>query len=226
MSISSFLSNVRDAFVGRDLDRAATFHELAVAVADGETPSADDVEAVLAASGRAITDLQPAVERILKRRELSALLDAAKEKEGDRSAIKARLSTLRDELEKAKEKHAQLSRPLLAQLRDITETETAARAAEVELAGTADEEIVNKMTAVNQEIHQIGRELRDASFTLADVRNSVRVPEGTPPQDREAEILASPGVQIHMNKISKLKARQTALMDELSELRKRAIEVD
>jgi chromosome segregation ATPase len=226
MSISSFLSGLRDAFVGRDRDRAATFHELVVAVADGQTPSADDVDAVLAASGRVIGDLQPAVERILRRRELRALLDAAAETEAERPAIKARLSTLRDELDRAKEKHAQLSRPLLAQLRDITENATAARAAEAELARTADEEIVNKMTAVNKEIHLIGRELRAAGFALVDIRNNVRLPEGTLPQDREAEILASPGVQIHMDKISKLKARQTALMGQLAELRKRAIEVD
>jgi hypothetical protein len=90
------------------------------------------------------------------------------------------------------------------------------------------DQALEQMTAANQEIHRIGRELRAADFALADVRSKAisGLPDGLRPQDRETEIRANPAVQIHIDKISKMKAHQTALMGRVAELRKRAIEVE
>lgn len=135
----------------RRQERAATFHEIVRRIADGEEPGVDELEAALAVSGREAAEIEPAVDRLMQRREWAARVAESPALEAERDSLARKIEAEAAKLKAAAERHDQAVGPLRARQAEI-EQELLTRAAYAKrLRETADAPELAAQLAANEQ---------------------------------------------------------------------------
>ena len=117
------LTTLMDKVIGRQRERQQSRHEayrtLVAQLADGKEPDADEVDELLGALGKSLDDLKADVERLEKRREWKAQIDALPKLADEQKRLGKQVAAADRELEAAESKHTEITPPLYARLEQI-----------------------------------------------------------------------------------------------------------
>ena len=158
MSLTNLFAKIAGRHQERQQARKADFKSLVKSVADGQEPDPDEVERILAETGKTLEDLQHAVELYLKRRALKATIDQKPKLEKDREQIEKQIGQASDALTAAEKKYKETTDPLLGQRDYIRDQMLEIDRARTELERTCDDQ-------------DLLNELASTTATLANLRN-------------------------------------------------------
>jgi DNA repair exonuclease SbcCD ATPase subunit len=119
MSITNLFEKIAGRQKQREKSRIEDFRSLVRAIAHGEEPDADRVDAVLLESGQSLEDLKEAVELLQKRMESKAKLDTVPKLEAEQAELEAKIGKATEILNTAEAKYAEVVNPLRWQLEEI-----------------------------------------------------------------------------------------------------------
>ncbi len=169
MSLTNLFAKIAGRHQERQLARKADFKSLVKAVADGQEPDPDEVERVLAETGKTLEDLQHAVELYLKRRALKATIDQKPKLEKDREQIEKQIGQASDALTAAEKKYKDTTDPLLGQRDDIRDQLLEVERAKSELVRTCDDhDLLNELAKTERQLNVLHTRRNETEFALSE----------------------------------------------------------
>ena len=125
-------------------------------LADNKEPSVEKIETSLDAAGKTVADLQSAVERLLRRRQLKVTVDRARDVAGERAKIDQAEAAAKTKLAEAEATFEATVEPLYARAAELANLERQATAAAGELAtGFDDETVLAEIARLDAEARQV-----------------------------------------------------------------------
>jgi hypothetical protein len=119
MSITNLFEKIAGRQKQREKSRIEDFRGLVRAIANGQEPDADRVDAVLLESGQSLDDLKAAVELLQKRMESKAKLDTVPKLEAEKAELEAKIGKAAEILSAAEAKFNETVNPLRWRHEDI-----------------------------------------------------------------------------------------------------------
>ena len=173
MNLTALLDKIAGRQEERQQAHEADFHQLVVEIADGQEPDADELEHVLACSGKTIDDLRKAVELLEHRRNLKSTADRASEFEKERASIESEIAKADRIFNEADAKHESTVDPLLLRLRQLKMLTKEAEKARRELWNTCrDEDLVAQLDEVSRELAKVSRQLSETETKARNHRQT------------------------------------------------------
>ena len=169
MSLTNLFAKIAGRHQERQLARKADFKSLVKSVADGQEPDPDEVEGVLAETGKTLEDLQHSVELYLKRRALRATIDQKPKLEKDREQIDKQISQASDALTAAEKKYKETTDPLLGQRDYIRDQMLEIERAKTELERTCDDQdLLNELAKAERQLNVLHTRRGETEFALSE----------------------------------------------------------
>jgi len=112
MNLTTLFEKVAGKQKQREQARVNDFRSLVAAIANGQEPDADRVDAVLYDSGQSLDDLRAAVEQLQKRKAMKAQLDTMPNLEAERADLETKIGKATEILNAAEAKYAEMVNPL------------------------------------------------------------------------------------------------------------------
>lgn len=119
MSITNLFEKIAGRQKQREKSRIEDFRGLVRAIANGQEPDADRVDAVLRESGQSVDDLKAAVELLQRRTEEKARLDTVPKLEAEKAELEAKIGKAAEILNAAETKFNETVNPLRWRLDEI-----------------------------------------------------------------------------------------------------------
>ncbi len=162
MSVVSFFEKVVGLQEQRAKQKVAGYRELVAGIATGQHPDPTEVADILADANKSVADLKADVERYQHRMALKALVASMPKLEADRRDIDEQIARADRALQAAEKQHEEVTEPLYARRRQISEALSDASSAQAELFHTCDDaEMRREMTEVEGEIRRLGEQRRE-----------------------------------------------------------------
>lgn len=163
-----------EKLVGRKRQREqavlSSYKQLVEAIANETEPDPEEVERLLAESGKTLDDLQADCAKLTRRMRLRASFDRRPALEAERAKIDDLIAAADRVLEEAEAKHDEVTQPLYDQRREIDEALREASKAESHLVQECENEALkSELEEVGAELMQLdrdGRELLDQASHL------------------------------------------------------------
>jgi len=112
MNFSTLIEKVADKQKQREQARVNDFRSLVAAIAAGQEPDADRVDAVLQEAGKSLDDLRAAVEQLQKRKAMKAQLDTMPNLEAERADLETKIGKATEILNASEANYAEMVNPL------------------------------------------------------------------------------------------------------------------
>lgn len=133
MSTQTFFENLVGRRRQREQAVLSSYKQLVEAIANETEPDPDEVERLLAESGKTLDDLQADCAKLSRRMRLKASLDRRPALNKERAKLDERIAAADRVLEEAEVKHDEVTRPLYERRREIDEALREASKAESSL---------------------------------------------------------------------------------------------
>ncbi len=119
MSIANLFEKIAGRQKQREKSRIDDFRGLVRAIANGQEPDADRVDAVLFESGKSLDDLRTSVEQLQKRIEMRAMLDTMPKLDAEQAELEAKIGKATEIFNAAERKYDETVNPLRWRLDQI-----------------------------------------------------------------------------------------------------------
>jgi hypothetical protein len=119
MNLTSLFDKIAGRQRQREQARIDDFRGLVRAIAEGQEPDTDRVDAVLHDAGKTLDDLRSAVELRQKRMAMKAQLDTVPQREAEKAEIEKKIAKATEILNAAEAKYAETTNPLRWRLEAI-----------------------------------------------------------------------------------------------------------
>ena len=155
-----------EKLVGRKRQREqavlSNYKQLVEAIANETEPDPDEVEHLLAESGKTLDDLQADCAKLARRMRLKASLDRRPTLEAERAKIDEQIAAADRVLEEAEAMHDEVTRPLYNRRREIDEALREASKAESDLVRECENvELKRQLDEVNVELSRLSNDRRE-----------------------------------------------------------------
>lgn len=155
-----------DKLVGRKRQREqavlSSYRQLVEAIANETEPDPDEVDRLLAESGKTLDDLQADCAKLTRRMRLRASFDRRPALEAERVKVNEQIAAADRVLEEAEAKHDEVTQPLYDQRREIDEALQGASKAESHLVQECENEALkSEFEEVGAELMQLNRDRRE-----------------------------------------------------------------
>ncbi len=169
MSLTNLFAKIAGRHQERQLARKADFKTLVKSVADGQEPDPDEVERVLAETGKTLEDLQHAVELFLKRRALKSTVDQKPKLLKEREQLERQIGQASDALTAAEQKYKETTDPLLGQRDYIRDQMLEIDRAKSELERTCDDQdLLNELAKAERQLNVLHTRRNEIEFALSE----------------------------------------------------------
>ncbi len=169
MSLTNLFAKIAGRHQERQQARKADFKALVKSVADGQEPDPDEVERILAETGKTLEDLQHAVELFLKRRALKATIDQKPKLQKEREHIEKQISQASDALTAAEQKYKETTDPLLGQRDYIRDQLLEIDRAKSELERTCDDQdLLHELAKAERQLNVLHTRRNEAEFAISE----------------------------------------------------------
>jgi hypothetical protein len=163
-----------DKLVGRKREREqavlSSYKQLVEAITNETEPDPDEVERLLAESGKTLDDLQADCAKLSRRIRLKASLDRRPTLEEERAKLDEQIAAADRVLEEAEANHDEVTRPLYARRQGIDDALREASKAESDLVRECEnEDLKRELNDINAELLRLSndhRELLDQASQL------------------------------------------------------------
>ncbi len=175
MSLTNLFAKIAGRHQERQQARKADFKSLVQSVANGHEPDPDEVERVLAETGKTLEDLRHAVELFLKRRARKKAVDQQSKLEREREQLEKQLIQANNTLTAAEQKHKETTDPLLGQRDCIRDQMLEIDRAKSELARTCDDQdLLNELAKTERQLNVLHKRTIRASRHECPIEQKVR----------------------------------------------------
>jgi hypothetical protein len=224
MSVATIIERILGKQRQRQEARQADFSGIVQAIAEGEEPDVERIDAVLHEAGKSLDELREAVERLQHRRELKARLDRLPALASKRSQVERQIAEAGQALEQAEDRHEATVSPLRMHLEDIKEQIWAGEQARHELWNTCTD------PQLNERLNAVVAETADFQRTAAALRAGIERHHSVARADRDRAdrlVFDSRSADLrkqgdeHDAEAGRLQARLKAAEKEIAALQKR-----
>ncbi len=136
MRVPKFFEKMIGLQTQKQQQKVLSYRSIVVDIASGGEPSPQDVEKILAETGKSIEDLKRDVERQERRTTLKALVTTIPKLVQEYDQVQHQIADANTELEEAERRHSEITNPLSFRLSDIRQFQTEAMKANQELFDT------------------------------------------------------------------------------------------
>ena len=180
MSLTNLFAKIAGHHQERQQARQADFKSLVQSVANGQEPDPEEVERILAESGKTLEDLQHSVELYSKRRALKATIDEKPKLLKDREQLEKQINQAADALTAAEQKYKDIIDHLLGQCEFIRDQLQEMERAKTELERTcADEDVLNELAATERQLNVLHTRHNETEFALSERKRRCTDPKET-----------------------------------------------
>lgn len=201
-----------ERLVGRKREReqsvVSSYRQLVEAIVNGTEPEPDEVERLLAESGKSLENLQTDCSKLARRKQLRATLDRRPALEKERAKLDVQIAAADRALEEAESKHDEVTRPWRHRCHEIDEAlRDASRAESNLLVECENEELKSELQETQREVERLGRERYGAQ------EKAIRI------EKQAASELERADRQLDMSYASQYREHAEALKKDAKELR-------
>lgn len=215
------LSKVEADLAARKKARRGDWVKLVRAVVDEKAPSADAIEATLAACEKTFDDLRAACGAIQNRRQWREQLDAYEAAKGERPGLESQIAAAQAALKEAREKFQKTIAPLVERKEQIDKMQATAGTARTMLLKTfADEALLEREQELKQRLNQLRKTLEAREGFVASKERAGAEHEANLAKARSMPIGSDPSSAVYKkNQIAKFEGAVEFCRDNAAKVR-------